>query len=600
MIPAQFLCFYSLTSDPTSTTLSDNKIKNDVNDLKSAVLSSGYKTRIAVVILNEGPGTTTEGLQDRMDQLRRGCGLSSKEFFALPSHGSEEDIGRIIDNALTMLYQQAIDYYRDMGRRTKKKKGRGFAPQPAVPPTSGTSQTLSLSGWNARYEFKFAVFAEYRQELDIALRAYESSYELLLGPDILDAIPSWSPRWNEARMLADIVSIRCLRCLLWHGQYSAAVKRWQSHRDRICDLVERRAMGINTYGWAAWEARWSTVMANLMERVQTPDLSLNSSALFQQPEKALSADRLAPWELLHHTGYWYRSAARHHRARRALAYSIPEDDRRPPDFSPASKVAGRAFTYDRYMCPEPHEEYPIAGRAGVDHGKMIITCLTAARKEFIGHQQDRLAAEVTIDIAREFGMAKNWSDVYDLLHPIWTEMSFRNEGWIDVTEDLGWMLRMAASNLGHSGTVVAVDWELLDRGYSRRPNWHYDLSKSLGEVEAEERPSVTLGSEAAAPFLSTRFAFKLGEGKAGSSCPAQLALTSTAHLDSAPVILSSVKVGFEGSMKPVVVRHDPAISENYNDSTKAAFTLVTLKEGQDSDDSTATLQATGNLTSTLR
>ncbi len=30
--------------------------------------------------------------------------------------------------------------------------------------------------------------------------------------------------------------------------------------------------------------------------------------------------------------------------------------------SPASQVASKAFTYDTYMCPDPHEEYPLRHR----------------------------------------------------------------------------------------------------------------------------------------------------------------------------------------------------------------------------------------------
>ncbi len=264
LVPSVFLCFYSLTSDPTLATLHDNKIKSDINNMKSAIAQSGYKCRLSVVIIPDQPTPSAEGVQERLENIRRGCGLEPKAFFSVPSQGSQEELERIADNMLVTVYAQAVEYYRDLGRHSRKKRGRGFAPQPTVPPTSGTSQTLSLSGWTVRYDFESGIFAEFRQEMDTALRSFELAYETLLGTDVLDAIPSWSPRWNEARLLADIIAIRGLRCLLWGGQTSASVRRWQAHRDRMCDFVDRRGRGTDNYGWKAWEARWAIVMANLI------------------------------------------------------------------------------------------------------------------------------------------------------------------------------------------------------------------------------------------------------------------------------------------------------------------------------------------------
>ncbi len=280
LVPSVFLCFYSLTSDATLATLHDNQIKTDINSLKSSILQSGYKSRLSVVIVNNTSTSSTPGIQERLDNIRKGCGLDPKSFFSLSSLGSKEELERGTDIALATTYTHAVEYYRDLGRHSRKKRGRGFAPQPTVPPTSGTSQTLSLPGWNVRYDFKSAVFAEFRQEMDVALRSFEQAYETLLGADILDTIPSWSPRWNEARLLVDIIAIRGLRCLLWNGQTSTAVRRWQSHRDKICDFVDRRGRGRNNYGWQAWEARWAMIMANLMEKVGIPDLAPETGTFF--------------------------------------------------------------------------------------------------------------------------------------------------------------------------------------------------------------------------------------------------------------------------------------------------------------------------------
>lgn len=460
------LCFYNLVSDPTQTTLGDNQIKSDVNKLRNLVIQAGYKIKLAIVLLSDPVGDHTEYLQDRIENIRRGCALDPKSVFLMPPNETHEDLARMAENMLITLYGAAMEYYKELGRHSRKKRGRGVAPPPTVPPTTGTSQTLSLAGWNVRYDFKSAVLAEYRLEMENALRSYEQAYENLLSSEVVELIPSWSPRWNEARLLADVIAIRSIRCLLWGAQNSAAVRRWQFHRERMADLVERLGRGTSNYGWEAWEARWAIVMANLMEKAGIPEFDPAEMRLYLIPEKNIMGERLQPWEFLHHTGYWYRLASRHLYARRARARAMPEDDRRPPGSSPASHIASRGFTYDTFMCPEPHEEFPLEHMTyqGVDHNGMIIDCLSRALREFTQRNQVRLAAELSLELARELNLRQEWAKVVELLRPIWQDMAFRKERWPTLAEEISWALRTAASKTGELGDVVTIDWELLDRG----------------------------------------------------------------------------------------------------------------------------------------
>ncbi|KAI0133626.1 Gryzun, putative trafficking through golgi-domain-containing protein [Xylariales sp. AK1849] len=578
LIPSICLAFYSLTSDPTLATLHDNQLKTDINAIKNALSRSGYKCRLAVVILSDQEPGSMEVFQERLENIRWGTGLDPKtSLFVLPTQRSEAELETAVDSILTAAFVQATDYYRDLGRRSRKKKGRGVAPQPTIPPTSGTSHTLSLQGWNVRYDFKAGVFAEFRQEMDVALRSYEQAYETLLGTDVLETIPSWSPRFNDGRLLADMITIRILRCLLWTGQSTAAVRRWQAHRSRISDFLDRRGRGTHNYGWQTWEARWAETMANLTEKVDFPELDPSSHALFRQPEKALSAERLQPWEQLHHPGYWYRTAARHALDRRKLAYSIPEDDRKRPDISTSQSVAKAYTSYDTYMCPEPYEEYPLAG-PGTDHGQEILKYLILATTEFQKRQQMRFAAEVSLEASRELEQLKAWKQLVELLVPIWRDMSFRTEGWWDVTEALNWTLRGAAVKVRHADLIVAIDWELMNSHFSRRPNWHYDITKSLENVQVQQRPEITLSDECITSFITSSFVFRHDEGRAGQACPAQLVITSNAFAGSPPVVLDDIVVVFDGSVRTLHIKHASNSEQDTSTAKKILVTPVTLSE----------------------
>lgn len=462
LVPSVFACCYCLTNDSASATLQDNRLKADINSIRTALTETGYKTRLAVLFVQrEGDGSSpsiTDQISERLENIRKGTAMDPKAIFYIHPQDSPSDLKQVADSILASLYGTAIEYYRDLGRHSRKKRSRGVVPQPTVPPTSGTSQTLSMPDWSFRYDFKTAVFSEFRQEFDPAIRSFEQSYEILLGQDVMDTIPSWSPRWNEARLLADIISIRCLRLHLWMNQPSLAVRRWQAHRDRIGDLVDSRGKGTNNYGWQAWEARWALVMAQLIERVELPGLSPSTMNLFLQPEKAVLGERLHPWELLHHTGYWYRIAARHIGARRTLALMIPDEDRAPPN---GSNVKDSQH-YDTYLCPPPYKENSVEGD-GVNHAQLIIDCLIAARTQYQGRKQLRIAAELSLECAREMVRLEAWQDVLAMLRPLWEDLSFRSENWVDISEELCWLMRRAAVAAGRSELVVAIDWELLDK-----------------------------------------------------------------------------------------------------------------------------------------
>ncbi|OAA70247.1 hypothetical protein ISF_02221 [Cordyceps fumosorosea ARSEF 2679] len=575
IVPSVFACCYCLTNDPAAATLQDNQLKTDINSIKVALQETGYKTRLAVIFVQrEGDGSSpsiTDQISERLENIRKGTAMDPKSIFYIHPQDSPADLKQVADSILASLYGTAIEYYRDLGRHARKKRSRGIVPQPTVPPTSGTSQTLSMPDWNFRYDFKSAVFSEFRQEFDPAMRSFEQSYEILLGQDVMDTIPSWSPRWNEARLLADIISIRCLRLHLWMSQPSLAVRRWQMHRDRIGDLVDRRGKGTNNYGWQAWEARWALVMAQLIARVELPGLAPSTMNLYLQPEKAVLGERLHPWELLHHTGYWYRIAARHIGARRTLALMIPDEDRAPPS---ESKIQDSQH-YDTYLCPPPYKEYPIEGD-GVNHAQLIIDCLIAARTQFQGRKQLRIAAELSLECAREMARLEDWQDVLAMLRPLWEDLSFRSENWVDISEELCWLIRRAAVAAGRGELVVAIDWELLDKKFTKRPYWHYDLDKTLDGMKLEEKPSVTISDESATGFLSTSFVFQHRESRAGDFCKAQLSLISNAMPGSAPVTLSNVRVEFEGSLKPIMLEHAP--SEEKTIGSPVSIRRVTLEE----------------------
>lgn len=91
-------------------------------------------------------------------------------------------------------------------------------------------------------------------------------------------------------------------------------------------------------------------------------------------------------------------------------------------------------------------------------------------------------------------------------------------------------------------------------GFPKRDNWHYDLSKSLEGIDAP-KPSIEVNDDLGTSFLATSFVFRHEEGKAGQTCQAQLSIKSNATPDSAPIVLESIRIQFEGSIRPIILTH---------------------------------------------
>ncbi|OJD13098.1 hypothetical protein AJ78_06403 [Emergomyces pasteurianus Ep9510] len=566
LVPAAFINFFPFTTDTNMASLRDNQLKIEINSLRKEWAASGYKTRFIVALLCED-GPLPEDANDRIASIRRATNLDQRSVLILQPEPSQVDISEFIKALFANLQSPSVEYYRDLSKHARRKKNRGIIPPPTAPPTSGTSQTLPVQGWNVRYDFKLGVFAEFRQEMDAACRSYETAYDGLFGEEVFEMIAGWSSRFNDARMLADILAIRIIRCLLWTEQTVSAVRIWITHKNRIKDIVDRRGKGTHNYGWEAWEARWSLIMAQIMHQAEissliVPDL-LGSvpdlhKTIYAMPEKAVPIDdRIRPWEYLHHEGYWLRSAAEHTERRRRLAENIPDEDRVPLDQSASSLSPSRSTVYDTYLVPEPYNEYPMSDQPGLAHSKLILGFLETSTEEFSKRQQNRMVEQLKLKMAKEHMKIGQWMDALAILRPLWQQLSWRRNGWWELMEDFAWTLRDCAFQAEDGETVLRVDWELFNHTFVMRQGLCYNIHKSIGELPAvKPKPAVVLKGEDCVSCLTASFVFAKSEGNVGEPLHSQLVIRSCARAGSFPISLTEVKIIFEGSIRPIKLQPD--------------------------------------------
>jgi hypothetical protein len=71
----------------------------------------------------------------------------------------------------------------------------------------------------------------------------------------------------------------------------------------------------------------------------------------------------------------------------------------------------------------------------------------------------------------------------------------------------------------------------------------------------KNKPAVVLHKDEVHSFLSATYTFEYSEGKVGEICSSQLAVTSTALPTSVPVTMTEIRIEFDGTMKPITLRH---------------------------------------------
>ncbi|KAJ6190140.1 hypothetical protein N7519_000161 [Penicillium mononematosum] len=586
LVPAAVINFFPFSLDPNMNSLRDNQLKIEINSLKKEWQSSGYKTRFVVVLLSEdGEEGGYEGeIDDRIAGIRRATNLDPRSIFVIPPDATSSELQDFVKSLYSLLQPSVVEYYRDLSKHARRKRNRGNIPPPTAPPTTGTSQTLSSQGWNVRYEFKLGIFAEFRQEMDAACRNYESAYETLFGHEVFENIAGWNPRFNDARLLADALAIRIIRCLLWTGQTTAAARLWVDHRIRVKDIVNRRGKGSKHYGWEAWRG----ALVDAKSLLSSPGSSMLYPRNRFQPGKELGPGNISITKV---TGYTVQRNIRCCDVR--LPRKSPWKIASPPGQSPASQLANKSYLYDTYLVPDTHAEAPQEGRTGFDHSGLILNTLKAAIEEYAKRNQTRKVESLSLEAAEEYMRIGSWSEAHGLLRPLWSTLSWRRSGWWHLMANFGWALRECALRMQDSETILRVDWELLNKNFKPRPAWHYDIHKSLDSLPSEKpKPSLILRAEDVITSLTASLVFEKSDGNVGEPLRAQLAITSSAHKSSAPIRLSEVKLVFEGCLRPVKVQSD----QNQDADTTTSCCIATLPLREPSNADTAVQSPAGGLT----
>ena len=569
MVPAVFISCFEIVADPNTDSLRDNQLKNEIAAIRASIDDSKYRSRYAVILIGDDTVINGPEFEERVINIRRAARLDEKCLFFLDPSTPEQDFADFATHVISSMQPYAMEFYRDLTRHARRKRDKG----------GNLTQDISRLGWIARYEYKLGIFAEFRNEMDLAERHYNNSMMALFdaqGP--FETMTSWSPRWNEARIWSDTTFVRLIRAQLSIQYTTTAVRTWTRHRDRIRDLMDRKGKGSGNYGYMTWEARWSKIMAELTRNCPYPFHETSGDGIqsygdgfraFADVENVLSQDHqpspvLMPWHFLHHAGYWLRRSVAYTKRRLEFALEIPEGDRVSPAQSPASSVARRSEAYDTYRSLEPHSEWKASqDRKGV-HILEIVSNLGRATGDFQAHHQHRSADQLRLELCQKLMEANEHTEAMSILRPLWIKAKWRREEWQRLLHGLLLAVYECASKCDDTFMQIATIWEMSNRTFTPMSNVMYDVEASLVRHGAEDlgHDPYKLDNMSIMSPLKVQFSLSAEPAFVGESYVSQLVIKFDAHTACKPLKLRSIAIEFDDKIPGFIIQHQTQSSED--------------------------------------
>ncbi|KAK5673417.1 hypothetical protein QVD99_000865 [Batrachochytrium dendrobatidis] len=228
----------------------DQILANEINEKRKQIHEAGLKFAIIIIVKTFHPDDPF--VDERLSYIRRASMIDRQHQFTLSAYsqnGNIPDLVPFVEGLQRGLLEITSVYYREHEKRIKRKRAKL---SPTGKPTGSMLQAnphirpLSSQAWSVRYDFKLGFFAECRQDLEAAIRHYDTAYTGIInilhqsqkfggtlapggGNSGSAEITPGSLRWTEARIFADSLSIKMFKLLLYCGHTVNALVQLHKH-----------------------------------------------------------------------------------------------------------------------------------------------------------------------------------------------------------------------------------------------------------------------------------------------------------------------------------------------------------------------------------
>lgn len=184
----------------------DAELATEISNRKKATGERGIKLTVVLLasrqmlglLLSFGLGCRSltkafriddPSLDSRLSFIRRQGGLDSRAALFVLSPVSQSELNDFVKSLQSALREPAMEYYAAHSKRVRKKRNRhshansaSISGMPAVPNPSSAPRPLRSIGWQVRYDYKLAIFAEFRMEEEVARKSVSTlSYDVAIS-----------------------------------------------------------------------------------------------------------------------------------------------------------------------------------------------------------------------------------------------------------------------------------------------------------------------------------------------------------------------------------------------------------------------------------
>ncbi|KAG8955611.1 hypothetical protein FRC04_007602 [Tulasnella sp. 424] len=487
----------------------DAELATEISNRKKATGERGIK--LTVVLLASRQMLDDPSLDSRLSFIRRQGGLDSRAALFVLSPVSQSELNDFVKSLQSALREPAMEYYAAHSKRVPSISGMPAAPNPSPGP-----RPLRSIGWQVRYDYKLALFAEFRMEEEVARKHYEDCWTSLVEMFGSTAIlPPRTKRWAEAKVLADCVAIKLTKLFLYHNEPHLALATFNRHIQKFSELSRGWGIGEETFEFWSWQARQYRILAELLELAvragyKLPNATIPPSLLGIRPPGANSpspnqqsdskALGINPSHVLQHPGYFYYLSAtctllRYER----FLTAVQQEERQPGSLSQSP-----GFVNEKK----------------VEHHSVIIELFTKAYELFKRFRsgQSRQTFYIAYRIAETYHAAGNYESA----------------------------IRWATESLLVSARV-AIDQE-------ERSTYQGDLEAILknSSPPSTEEPLVIELPEGR-PLFDASVVFWRAEVSIGEPAPFQITAVAPGDISLSGLPLTAIRIQFEGEKSPAVV-----------------------------------------------
>ncbi|KAG9008676.1 hypothetical protein FRB90_008778 [Tulasnella sp. 427] len=608
LVPSVFVLFLRLSENFGGTnrlegrddTLKEEERKRDaelateISNRKKATGERGIKLTVVLLASRQMLGWVNRtfhiddpSLDSRLSFIRRQGGLDSRAALFVLSPVSQSELNDFVKSLQSALREPAMEYYAAHSKRVRKKRNRhshansaSISGMPALPnPTPGPRPLRSI-GWQVRYDYKLAIFAEFRMEEEVARKHYEDCWTSLVEMFGSTAIlPPRTKRWAEAKVLADCVATKLTKLFLYHNEPHLALATFNRHLQKFSELSRGWGIGEETFEFWSWQARQYRILAELLELAiragyklpipTTPPplpgtraTGISSAAPNQQNDpKNLGTN---PAHVLQHPGYFYYLAATctQQRYERFLA-AVQQEERQPGSLSQSP-----GFVNEKK----------------VEHHAVIIELFTKAYELFKRYRsgQSRQTFYIAYRIAETYHGSGNYESAIRFFERI--AKTYRREHWGSMLHSILLMWYDCARHLKDVELTVRLLYELLAPGVTidekERTTYEGDLDSILQNSSPSGEEPLVIELPEGRSILDTTIVFWRPEVSIGEAAPFQISTVAPDDISLSSLPLTGIRIQFEGSKYPlVVIEHVAGETEPTNVQRIDIGQITTQPEG---------------------